>query len=1088
MPRNKFLKKCVAVQCVHGDEVSYPLAKVEVVVDGKSYLVEAAVVKKLPKSVLLGRDVPELVRIGNPEGALAAMTRAQAKRKREEEESELEKEKDSGVNCRSLTPVPETVKEKLLPGPVGPEDDGLERSTVIEPGQSEDTNPPKDGAVEIIVNDGDLGVDEKDLRELQLEDETLGAVRESAKLPSNAGNYWFYEEDGLLYRHWHPREEGEELGIEQLIIPKQHREAVLRLAHEIPLAGHLGKKKTVERILQRFYWPTLYRDVAEWCRTCEQCQKHSAVKNLRAPLVPLPVIEEPFTRIAMDIVGPLPRSSTGNKYILVVCDYATRYPEAIPMRTVDAEHVAEELVTMFARVGVPREILTDQGTNFMSKLLAELYNLLHIHPIRTSPYPQTDGLVERFNGTLKSMLRKTALEGKDWDKLLPYLLFAYREVPQATTGFSPFELMYGRHVRGPLDILKETWKASKRSGESVISYVLTVQKKLAMMSELVSENCKEAQMTQKRWYDQSARKREFMEGDQVLVLLPTVTNKLMAKWQGPYCVKAKVTPVTYEIDMSDKKKRQRIFHVNMLKGWNTPTTMCLSAEEMEDGEEIPLWKEESEEPKINEKLTQKQKKELDALRTEFGDVMSDLPGKTEMVEHRIETGDAKPVRLPPYRLPHAYRDIVKKELEEMEKHGIIEKSSSDWSSPIVLVKKKDGTLRFCIDFRRLNSVSKTDAYPMPRVDDLLDELGQARFISMLDLTKGYWQVPVEKTAQAKTAFRTPFGLYQFRRMPFGLQGAPSTFQRMMDSLLVGMQDFAAAYLDDLVIFSRSWPEHMLHLRRVLQKLREADLTVKQKKCQLAMSRCSYLGHVVGEGLVRPEHSKVDSVKQFQVPTTKSDVRTFLGLTGYYRKFIQEYAEIAAPLTDLTRKNTPNHVQWTAECDSAFNRLKDCLCCEPILRSPDFSLPFVLQTDASGRAIGAVLSQVGGDDEEHPVAYYSRKLLPREEKYSTVEKECLAIILGIQTFRVYLLGRPFVIQTDHRSLEWLDRLKENNGRLTRWSLALQPYQYSVQYRTGQKNGNADALSRYFVDATSESKEEVEGVSGKPASPKGPECNN
>ncbi|KAL5510367.1 hypothetical protein EMCRGX_G005901, partial [Ephydatia muelleri] len=497
VPRNKFLKKCVAVQCVHGDEVSYPLAKVEVVVDGKSYLVEAAVVKKLPKSVLLARDVPELVRIGNPEEALAAMTRAQAKRKREEEESELEKEKDSGVNCRSLTPVPETVKEKLLPGPVGPEDDGLERSTVIEPGQSEDTNPPKDGAVEIIVNDGDLGVDEKDLRELQLEDETLGAVRESAKQPSNVGNYWFYEEDGLLYRHWHPREEGEEL------------------AHEIPLAGHLGKKKTVERILQRFYWPTLYRDVAEWCRTCEQCQKHSAV-NLRAPLVPLPVIEEPFTRIAMNIVGPLPRSSTGNKYILVVCDYATRYPEAIPMRTVDAEHVAEELVTMFARVGVPREILTDQGTNFMSKLLAELYNLLHIHP--------------------------------------------------ATTGFSPFELMYGRHVRGPLDILKETWKASKRSGESVISYVLTVQQKLAMMSELVSENCKEAQMTQKRWYDQSARKREFMEGDQVLVLLPTVTNKLMAKWQGPYCVKAKVTPVTYEIDMSDKKKRQRIFHVNMLKG------------------------------------------------------------------------------------------------------------------------------------------------------------------------------------------------------------------------------------------------------------------------------------------------------------------------------------------------------------------------------------------------------------------------------------------------------------------------------------------------------------------------------------------
>ena len=284
----------------------------------------------------------------------------------------------------------------------------------------------------------------------------------------------------------------------------------------------------------------------------------SPIRNLRARLVPLPVIEEPFTRIAMDVVSPLPRSSSGHKYILVVCDYATHYPEAIPMKAVDAEHVAEELVTMFSRVGVPSEILIDQGTNFMSKLLSELYQLLHVQQIRTSPYhPQTDGLVIRFNKTLKSTLCKTAVEGKDWDKLLPYLLFAYREVPQVSTGFSPFELMYGQHVRGPLKILRETWKASKCSDESVVSYVLTVQQKLAQMSELVSENCKEAQIEQKRWHDRNARKREFAEGDQVLVLLPTITNKLMAKWQGPYLIKAKVTPVTYEIDMSDRKKRQR---------------------------------------------------------------------------------------------------------------------------------------------------------------------------------------------------------------------------------------------------------------------------------------------------------------------------------------------------------------------------------------------------------------------------------------------------------------------------------------------------------------------------------------------------
>ena len=228
----------------------------------------------------------------------------------------------------------------------------------------------------------------------------------------------------------------------------------------------------------------------------------------------------------MDIVGPLPRSSSGKKYILVICDYATRYPEAVALRTIDANAVAEELLAFFARVGVPEEILTDQGTNFTSQLLREVYRLLHIKPIRTTPYhPQTDGLVERFNGTLKAMLKKTvAEEGKDWDRLLPYLLFAYREVPQASTDFSPFELVYGRNVRGPLDIVKESWEASTRSPESVVSYVLMVQERLETLRDIIHENLNNAQETQKQWYDRNARHREFNPGDQVIILLPTSNN------------------------------------------------------------------------------------------------------------------------------------------------------------------------------------------------------------------------------------------------------------------------------------------------------------------------------------------------------------------------------------------------------------------------------------------------------------------------------------------------------------------------------------------------------------------------------------
>ena len=236
---------------------------------------------------------------------------------------------------------------------------------------------------------------------------------------------------------------------------------------------------------------------------------------------------------------------------------------------------------------------------------------------------------------------------------------------------------------------------------------------------------------------------------------------------------------------------------------------------------------------------------------------------------------------------------------------------------------------------------------------------------------------------------------------------------------------------------------MKHLTDVLEQIKKAGLTVKLGKCQFAMSQCVYLGHIVGNGMVKPEMGKVEAVENFPLPET---IRTFLGLTGYHRKFIPDYATIAAPLSDLTKKALPNSIKLSDEARKAFEKLKKVMCSEAILSSPDFGRPFILQTDASARGVGAVLCQQG-DNEEHPVYYFSRKFLPREERYSVIEKECLAIKLAVAAFRVYLLGRSFIIQTDHRSLEWLDRLKDNNPRLCRWSLALQPYQYTVVYRAG-----------------------------------------
>ena len=320
----------------------------------------------------------------------------------------------------------------------------------------------------------------------------------------------------------------------------------------------------------------------------------------------------------------------------------------------------------------------------MSQLLMEVYRFLHIKPIRTTPYhPQTDGLVERFNQTLKAMLRKMTLSGEQsWDKLLPYVLFAYREVPQASTGFSPFELLYGRKVRGLLDVLREVWEEPTKGGENVIIYMLAMRNRLGSMTEMVQENLSHEQKVQKRWYDKTARCREFHLGDQVLVLLPTSTHKFQAQWQGPYTVMEKRDDVDYVIDMGNRRKRLQMFHVNMLRRWHESKPLSLYSEDAPDDEvnNIVLWnKDDCSPPAINPELSEAQIQDMCDIITEFSDVFSTKFGRTNLAEHGIKTGTANPVRQAPYRLPHAYREDVKKDLEEMEKDGIIEPSASEWS-------------------------------------------------------------------------------------------------------------------------------------------------------------------------------------------------------------------------------------------------------------------------------------------------------------------------------------------------------------------------------------------------------------------------
>ena len=354
-----------------------------------------------------------------------------------------------------------------------------------------------------------------------------------------------------------------------------------------------------------------------------------------------------------------------------------------------------------------------------------------------------------------------------------------------------------------------------------------------------------------------------------------------------------------------------------------------------------------------------EKEKLIQLITEYQDVFSlgsnDI-GRADKVKHRIDTGSSYPIRQAPRRVPVAMKDEVKNHIEDMLNNGIIRESCSPWASPIVLVKKKDGGTRFCIDYRKLNNVTKRDAYPLPRMDDALETLSGAKYFSTLDLISGYWQVEVAEEDRDKTAFATHVGLYEFNVMPFGLCGAPSTFQRLMEAVLGGMQwESCMIYLDDIIVFGRSFQEHNRRLQEVFKKLRTAGLKMKPQKCQFLRKELRYLCHIVSPDGIRTDPEKTKAVKEWPTPSSAEEVRQFLGLASYYRRFIRNFANLAARLHKISANN--NSFKWTEECTLSFNSLKHALTSAPVLAYPNVEGTFILDTDASDQAIGGVLSQI-----------------------------------------------------------------------------------------------------------------------------------
>ena len=935
-------------------------------------------------------------------------------------------------------------------------------------------------------------------------------------------------------------------GVEEarLCIPACHRQQVLYIGHTNPLSGHRGLAKTLERVMRHFVWPHMRADIGRYVRSCHICQVTAPARTPKAPLGVTKLNDAPFARVAVDILGPInPASASGKRFILTYVDLATRYCDAISLRSIESEAVAQALFEVCSRVGFPEVLTSDNGTNFTSRTFEAFLSLLKVRHIRTSVYhAQANGVCERYNGTLKRCLRRIAMDDpRHWDKAIPAVLFAYRDTQHSSTGYSPFELIYGHQVRGPLEFLKECWESETVDEEDrdVHKYILQLRKRLQHSCRTAIESIKQTQVRNKDLFDRHARRRLLRPGDQVLVLLPTDVRKLLLQWKGPYVITKRHDADHYSLSVNGTERR---YHINQLKLYHPPgerhadpalalaaartlddppdimtvqseseseqASLTLSAQRVlhYGAPEIPadpplpeseatdrlfrvgpevllgsaLVLEEDEAPVEDEKdpaiptfgqetyrdcdlsqeLSLAQQQDLLTLLASYKDILTDRPGLTSAIEHHIRLVHDIPVRKS-YPLPHALSRQLQEDLEKWQKMGIIERSHSPYCSPLLAVRKKDGTHRFCLDCRQINKITIFDGEPIADPQHIFTALSKARFLSKIDLASGFWQVPLSEESRPYTAFSTRQGLYHFRVLPFGLTNAPGCFSRLMRIVLKDLPD-VSCYLDDILIHSTDWTAHLATIEKVLDRLRRHGLHAKPTKCLFGYHSLTYLGHQVGGGVYAPLESKVQAIASMSAPENVTQLRSFLGSTGYYQQFLRGYTDMAAPLFDLlkSKKAKSDKLDWNHLATQAFHELRQALVQRPILQLIDPALPFTLQTDASAVGLGAVLLQPHKQDPRKlaPVMYASRRLKAAELNYSTIEKEALSIYWAFHKFETYIYGREFVLMTDHRPLLFLSSADKLNPRLKRWAIYLGLFKYSSAHIAGEQNAMADLLSR------------------------------
>ncbi|GBL94043.1 Retrovirus-related Pol polyprotein from transposon 412 [Araneus ventricosus] len=789
----KFTGESVWVKSPLSNELAcLPIARIKLelpeigVIDTKAAVLEKSIIME---HYLMGNQTQLIVdqKEAEPEKINAVVTRSQ-EAKLKSEPKNVEKE----GNSETIRAEVETIDECQL--------------------------PPSDDRSPVSL----LRVNREEFKAAQASDKSLLGCWEKGR---KSNNVEFEIENEILFRK--VKDHRGEIR-KQVVVPSKLRVEILKLCHE-GVASHLGTTKTKDKLLRYYFWPNVIKDTEEFVRTCHPCQKVGKPgETKKAPLKLVPIISEVFAKLNVDLVGPLPESENKNKYLLTAMCLSSKYPDAIPLADVKSTSVIDALLQVFSRLGFPKQLQMDLGRSFISELTETFLDKFGIKVIHSSVHRPQSNAVERFHRTIKRLLKVLCLEsGESWERTLPFALLTLRTVTHESTGFSPAELVHGKNLRTPETLLFEKWTEKGEEENPVTKYVFTLINRLKRCQDIAVENMERARDKRKQWYDRDTIERKFKPGDKVLVMATVKPNKLAVSWMGPGTVVSQISETNYIVSLPNRREKSQIFHINLLKPYHkrAETVNVLLSEQVSSeineadleivypnaNPDIYDFEEIIREGNLKEKCSPEQLAQLEQVLNRHRKLFSNDSGRTDLIEHNIELISDQPIRIRPYRTSPRQTEILKQEIKRMLDLGVIEVGESDFSSPLILVEAPGRDPRPCVDYRKLNSVTRAEYFPLPNIEERIELVAGARYITVIDLTKGYWQIPLTPQAQRYAAFSTAFGSYRPLTMPFGLLNAPFCFSKFMATLLQGCEKYCVPYLDDVAIFSDTWETHMEHL-------------------------------------------------------------------------------------------------------------------------------------------------------------------------------------------------------------------------------------------------------------------------------------